>query len=474
MAKSVGGNSSQTSSSPKKMTRWLKLSLVAGGMSIVVIFVALVLLVKASERSEIDDQMDEWTSTNYGGVVEQSAPKLNAVPSSSMVYEDMTKERGEMSVAIAKQFVQNTNLKSTDGDVVVKVDLRKRGLRFEPTFKTEFSAKYVLENTSDEKVAVQFEFPFPDNVQSKEINNARLLVDGVEQEKPVRREEVVTSNYDEFGDYYEEEVTYKTGLYWEGKIAANDEKEIKVEYNTVGLARFSYEGIENPEGSQDFNFDMKIVGSRKYDNEGGLSIDEKEYITEDGENGVILKWDKSDLFSKPDVQVEVATRVQPSTHLQEIYKIMVPLYFAFAGALIIMVLIMKKEFGGVDMMITAALFTVFFPFLHYLVSFNIDPSADVLAGYSGIVEFTMPLYAAFAIALGVVGGLIVYLIGRVSGAKFAFGVGLPLVVVFMAFFPLAMTLPEYKYLLALIGVVAILAVIVQMRAKKRITKMEQV
>lgn len=453
----------------KPMANWLKLSLIAAGMAIPVLVISIILQVKSWERLDVEDEMDDMTSYNVGDIVEQEAPRLNALGSGSILYKEMAADSNySLSSTVLEEFVQNTNLKSTQGDVVVELDMKKRGLRFEPTFLTEFKAVYVLENTSDSEVAVEFEFPFPENVKNKEINNARLLVDGVEQDKPVRREVVDVIEYDEWGN--EIETTYKSGLYWEGKIAANSEAEVEVRYNTVGLSVFSYEGLENPEGSQDFNFEIKVLGSRKFDNQGSLSIDGKEYITEDDKNGIVLTWSKPDLFSKPDVQIEVGTRVNPSRHLFEIYKIMILLYIAFAGVLVIMVTIFKKDFGGVDMMLVAALFAVFFPFLHYLVSFNIDPSADVLSSYAGVVEYSMTLYGAFAIALGVVGGLIIYLISRVSGLKFAIGVGLPLVIIFMGFFPLAMTLPEYKYLLALIGIVCLLAVAVQMRSSRKITR----
>lgn len=467
--------------------RWLKLGLVSFGMLFPVVILSIILMVKSAERWGIDDTISSSTAVNYGGAVSQPAPSLNALDVDGSYYKELEDERSSYGLTLTQEivdeFVENTNLKSTNGNVVVNVELVKRGLTFLPTYRTEFDATYTLENTSNAEVAIQFELPFPQNVQDKEITAAKLYVDGVEQDDPVRRELVSNDNCDyeypygyEYDEYYYDdyyypcEDTYQSGLYWEGKIAANQEVDVRVTYNTVGLSIFQYEGLENPEGSQDFNFVMKIVGSRKYNNLGTLSIDTREYIEEDGQNGIVLTWDKPDLFSKPDVQIEVATRTDPSTHLYEIYKIMIPLYIFFSLAVIILVTILDKKFGGVDMIILSLLFAVFFPFLHYLVSFNIDPSAEVLVGVTKAINYSMPLYGAFAIALGVVGGLITYLFGRVSGWKFALLVALPLVLVFLAFFPLAMTLPEYKYLLALIGVVAILGVVVQLRVSKRLTR----
>lgn len=486
-------NNSQASSSPRKKSsfpNWLKLSLIAISMTTVVLMVSIILLIKTEEREAIVAHISDATSYNVGGAVKQYAPSLNALSSESFFYETYSNELKSsqgytLTPALTEQYVENTHLSSTRGNVVITLDQRKRGLRYEPTYLTSFSAQYVLKNTLETEAAVEFEFPFPVDVLNKEINNAMLLVDGVEQEKAVKKIEEIKKEAEPFSDanlydydgYYNDYLHYpyqtmtaKTGLFWEGTIPAQGERLIEVRYNTVGLGSFSYIGMENPEGSQDLSFAVKVIGSRKYDNLGSLTIDEKEYIEEGEKTGVILKWDKPNLFSVPYIEVSVAPRVDPSVHLSEIYTIMVPLYLAFAGAVILMISLLKKEFGGVDMMIMAVLFTVFFPLLHYLVSFNIDPSADVLSSYVGVVNFSMPLYGAFAIALGVIGFLMLYLFGRVSGWSFAFGVGLPLIIVFMAFFPLAMTLPEYKYLLALIGIVAILAVVVQMRVSKKIVR----
>ncbi len=492
--KTTEGNTSSTAAAnktqkPKKKSgfpRWLKLSLVAFFMLFVVAGLSLILYAVAYERSLLDDDLTYSTSYNVGGAVKQWEPTLSPIQSDGVLFNalsmELEEEEGmELTVVKTEEYVENTNLVSTTGNVVINLDMKKRGLRYDPTYTTDFEAVYILENTSEEEVAVQFEFPFPENILDKEINNAVLLVDGVEQEKPVRQEEVEEECVYDYDDYYyyddpyykcTEETTTKTGLYWEGTIDAEGEKEIEVQYKTVGLGEFSYVGLENPEGAQDVSFTVKILGSRKYDNTGSLTIDEKEYITELGENGVILTWDKPSLFSNPDIVVSVGTQANPSRHLAEIYKIMIPLYIGFAIAVILMVTLLRKEFGGVDMALLALLFAVYFPFLHYLVSFNIDPSADVLINYSGVVDFAMPLYAAFAIALGIVGGLMLYLFARVSGSKFAFGVGLPLILVFLGFFPLAMTLPEYKCLLTLFGVVALLAIVVQLRVSRKMTRVE--
>lgn len=460
----------QTQSKPKRLALpyWLKMTLVAGVMTGFALVVSIIMQVTVNQRSEIEYQLDESTSYNYGGEFIQEAPTLNAIQRDSSLSSKIIEGYDSISdvdfLMLANTYVENTNLVSTNGSVVVDVDLQKRGLRYEPTFQTEFNAEYILANPTDEETFIEFEFPFPTNVLNKEINNASLIVDGKVIEKPVKKVPVLYNTLDPYG--MEPEQYSKTSLYWEGEIPANSEVIVEVSYKTVGLSRITYQGIENPDDAQDFNFEVKVLGSRKYDNEGSLSIDEREYITEDGKNGIILRWDKEALFSTPEVQVSIATLTNPSRHLNEMYKIMTPLYIFFAGALVIMSILLKKEFSVVDMIIMSVLFIVFFPFLHYLVSFNIDPSADILANVGTEIEFSMPLYGAFAISFALIGGLMIYLMNKVTSTKFSFGIILPLLVMSMGFFPLAMTLPEYKYLLVLLGIVFVMGIAIQIRIRR--------
>lgn len=452
------------------MPHWLKLTLVTLMMSFLALVLSITMQIVVQERQSREVQMDMQTSYNYGGEFVQKAPTLNAIEYDSSFGNELKNERGLSSsdfLRLAKSYVENTNLLSTNGNVTVNIDLQKRGLRYEPTFVTRFDAEYVLYNSSDEESFVQFEFPFPDNVLNKEINNARLTVDGVIVEKPVRQNQIVPQqnpNCEIYGNCYEN--NSKSALYWEGKVPAKAEVVVLVSYQTVGLSTIVYEGIENPNGAQNFNFEVIVLGSRKYDNQGSLSIDSREYISEEGKNGIILKWEKPELFSKPEVRISVATMTNPAKHLNEMYKIMVPLYLFFAVVLIIMSELLKKKLSPLDLGLLSTLFLVFFPFLHYLVSFNIDPSADFLINTQKDINFSMPLYSAFGISFVLVGGLMLYLVRKTTDLRYTLGSVLPLLLISMGFFPLAMTLPEYKYLLVLLGIVFILAVAIQIRVKR--------
>ena len=108
-----------------------------------VMFVAVILEHRTSRRLDIDSSISTSTAYNVGGVVRQSAPSLNPLSADSLVYEALSlQHEDEYGYAfdedIVEEYVQNTNLVSTDGEVEILLDLKKRGLTFIPTYTTEF------------------------------------------------------------------------------------------------------------------------------------------------------------------------------------------------------------------------------------------------------------------------------------------------------------------------------------------------
>lgn len=441
-------------SGPKNFSYGAKLFLIFIVMTFLVMIISATLMVLSQSRDEIYRENIIDTVINYGGIINQKSPQLNSIDATSELFisENLTEAQVE-------KYLEGAQLSSSHVEVEMVVDYVKRALVLEPSFKNKFYAKYKVANDLDTDSFVEFEFPFPTGTEQKEVSNARLIVSGEEVKDPKKKSEQNPLSY---------------GLYWEGEIKPESELVIEVSYDTVGLQEFVYEGIENKKGSQDFYMIAKIIGTRDYDNWGTLSIDKRNYVTREIEgkkvNGIELVWDKKALFTKPETALSIVNKVNPASQLSSIYALMTPLYVCFIGSVVIMSAILKRRLGGVDMIVLSTLFIIFFPFLHYLTSFTVDPSVEILSHLEKPIEFSMPLYGAFTASLLIVGGLMYYLFGRTLGWKFATGIGLPTMFVFMGFFPLALTIPEYKGLLVLIGLVSILAVVVQMRVSGKITR----
>lgn len=399
------------------------------------------------------------TERLYNGPISQSAPSLGAITQDSEFYS-----RNNLTIAQVRRFVENTTLKSTDAEVTIDADFVKKGLTYQPTYQTRFSAEYLLRNELEEESVVSFDFPFPVNVDTQEISNARLLVNGVEVPNAKSKINLSATTVPSADPYYRPYVpsNQADGLSWEGEIPAGGEARVAVSYDTVGLSTFDYQGIENSKGAQDFNFKVTINGTRAYNVVDGLSVTDRNF----GENSVELVWSKPDLYSRPTVQVSVGDKLNPSTQVSRVYMTMAPVYFIF----IIIILYLAYRFGKsrltlFDMLLVTILFTVYFPLVHYLSSFTVDPTIEIFSSFKNVPTFSMSLYVAFGLAVVVIGGLMYYLLGKVSGFRFSTKFAIPAIVLALGFFPLVVTIPEYSMLLVLIGVVALMAIIVQARVR---------
>ena len=387
------------------------------------------------------------TSVVYNGPLEQEAPSLRGLDMTSDFYKS-----NNLTPQIAKKYIDNTFLTSTIGNVVISAEFVKKGLALQPTYRTSFSGDYILKNELDEKSVISFIFPFPVNSADSEISNAVLIVNGEE----VKDAKTKVDLSDQYG--YQNKAD---GLKWEGEVPAEGEVKVKVSYDTVGLSLFTYRGIENFKGSQDFDFTVRINGTRSYNVVNGLSVDKRTF----GDNFVELKWNKKSLFSSPLVSVSVGEKLNPSTQVSRIYLTMSPLYAVFMAIFIFLAYKFAKPLRIFDLFLITVLFTVFFPFVHYLSSFTVDPTMELFSSIQNVTEFSMPLYAAFAIAWVLIGGLMYYLIGRMESFRFSTKFLIPTLVLFLGFFPLVVTIPEYSMLLVIIGFIALIAILVQVRIK---------
>ena len=388
--------------------------------------------------------LDNTLSTGmiFNGPLMQNSPSLAMPEATSKFYQDnyLTKE-------IVTRSLTNTFLKSTAADVVLKADFIKKGLSYQPTYRTTFKAQYILENAGDKENFIRFVFPLPVNNITGEISNATLTANGVNVENAKSQESNLNGS--------------NNILLWEGKVAAGKQVVIEASYQTVGLAQFSYEGIDNPKKSQDFNFNLTIEGTRSYNVLQGLSVDKREF----GDNFVKLSWNKTSLYSKPSIDVAVGEKLNPGEQVARSYFVMAPVYLVFASILVFMAIKFAKPIKIFDLGLITAIYTVFFPLLHYLASFTIDPTMEMMSWVSNPGYYSMPLYAAFALAWLLISGLIFYYLGKIFNFKFAAKTGIPMLVLFLGFFPLVVTVPEYSMLLVLIGIVALAAIIVQTRIK---------
>ena len=409
---------------------------------------SLFMLSVVNYRDDVSLQNYYEVSQVYNGPLIQNSPLLKQIDTTDRVYIS-----NNLTPDIIRRSLENTYLKSTDAKVILTTDYVKKGLEYQPSYKTSFYGSFLLENSSDSEAFIKFEFPLPTNFGVGEISNAKLIVDGVEITD-------AKSTSSTLGTYSYMEETTNT-LLWNGKVQAKKQTTVEVSYDTIGLSYFQYEGIENPKRSQDFKFDLTINGTRAYNIVNGLSVTTREF----GDNSVKLYWDKENLYSKPAINVSIGDKLNPSEQVSRVYFIMAPVYFVFISILSYMAYKFAKRLAIFDIGLISVLFTVFFPLMHYISSFTIDPTMEVFSSLSNVGYYSMPLYLAFLIAWIVAGGLMYYLVGKITNFNFSNRIGIPMIILFLGFLPLVVTIPEYSVLLMLIGVVALITIAIQTRIR---------
>ncbi len=409
--------------------------------TIVILVFSFVMSGVSAFRFTVYENASKDLNSVYNGPLVQTAPSLQQLDSGSSFYKE-----NKLTPYIAQLYRDNTSLVATNGEVKIYADFVKKGLAYQPTYRTEFVSVFTLKNTLDKESIVSFEFPFPVSTNSSEISNAVLLVDGVKYDDA----KVLLNPTDSY--------LSTQGLKWEGKINAKSDVKITVSYNTVGLSQFTYTGIENSKTSQDFDFKVNIFGTRAYNVISGLSVDKREF----GDGNVALTWSKKNLYSAPSVNVSVGDKINPSEQVSRVYITMAPIFLIFAVSIIFLSRRFSKGIRLIDLSFLTVLFVVFFPLFHYLSSFTIDPTTEIFANMS-VAQYSMPLYLAFGISFVLIGLLAYYLMAKTISVKFATKLGIPILVLALGFFPLVATIPEYFILLTLIGVIAIIVIAMQVR-----------
>ncbi len=434
-------------------------------LTFVAFICSIIMISITASRSLISDNNYQQTSRVYNGQLEQDAPVLNSVSydlvEDKVANKDIVLNDSFTKEEAIKNFVKNSEIISSNGDVLIKAEFVKKGLDYQPTFETNFQMDYVLKNKLDEKSLIAFEFPLPYDLDVSEMSDVSLIVNGQEVSNPktkILSKEYLDRNY----KVYPEDA-YVDGLKWEGEIDSLGETNVTVKYTTKGLGQFVYTGFENTSGMQDFNLKLKIEGTRAYDVVSGLSTDNKEFSGD----SVTLYWEKPSLFSSPKINVLVADKLAPGDQVGRVYVIMTFIFIAFFSLLVWFGYKFNKKPSIKDLFILTFLFLVYFPFLHYLTSFTIDPTMEVFSGFENVGYFSLSLYSAFGIALSVILGLMLYSQAIIHGVKYSLKTVLPTGLIMLGFFPLAITVPEYSILLSLVGLIILTFIFIQFRGKEK-------
>jgi hypothetical protein len=373
-------------------------------------------MINRSQGSFLLEKKNKIVS-NWGGDLAQQSPQLNSYQARKMVNILPDGEEEETTAKGAE--VNNVKILNSHIDAKLNMDYRRKGLTFFPTFVSNITAEYKLKNESEEVVESNFSFPLP--TQNSLVWNAEIKVDGKENETQVSEK----------------------GLSWQGEIEPNQEKIITIKYSARGLNQFSYT-VSKTKGSQDFSMDLSVNGADKIDfPEGALSpskINERE-------NGWDLSWKFDNVLSSPSITVKMFAKQNISDQIARLFWFVPLLLMGYIASLKGLAEFRKQKIKTFDLILLSALYTIFFPFVAYLVS----------------VFTRLSVFSGLGIAFGVITPIILYFLQFLFDFKFVITRGLLLQLIFSGFFPVALLIPELTGLLAIIGVIVLLFITVELR-----------
>ncbi len=360
-----------------------------------------------SRRSEV--------MTNWGANLDQKSPYLK----SEVYYEG-----GIKNVEDDKVVAKNVKVGSSLVKAKIKMDSRRKGLAYFPTFVTDFEGIYKVKNESSRNVKAYLNFPLPGS--GNLVWNVEVLANGSSEGAVINSRE----------------------LAWSGLMKAGEEKEVVVRYAARGMEEFSYSLAESS-GLQDFYLQVEVDGADRIDFPSGALSPVKS--VEDSENKKWnLEWKFDKVLTSPEITVKTFAKQNISEQVAKLFWVAPLLLVAFLMAIIGLGFYRGKSVATFDNMVMSALYMVYYPLLAYVVS----------------VFENINIYQGLAISAGVISLILGYYYRFLFDTKWALTTGVMLQVIFMAFFPVAMLIPQLTGFLVVCGVIAILGVVVKLRVER--------
>ncbi len=357
--------------------------------------------------------------TNWGTDISQQSPTLNSYQARRIISDNDDDNLPAETKRPSEVRISNVRTLSSKIDGELNMDYRRKGLTYFPTFISHITATYQLKNENEEPVETEFIFPLP--TEESLVWNAKINVSGKEDNTQVNSQ----------------------GLKWKGDIGPQEEKTVTIKYSARGLDRFSY-ALNKTNGPQDLVMNLTINGADQIDfPQGALSLSN---IIERDE-GWDLTWEFDQVLSSPSITVKMFAKKNISEQIARLFWFVPVLLTGYLLSIKGLSNLRNQKLKPFDYILLAALYTVFYPFLAYLVSvFN-----------------QLTVFTGLGISLALITPIILYFQQHLFDLKFILTKGLLLQVFFGGLFPIALLIPELTGFMAIAGLIVMLAVVVQLR-----------
>jgi inner membrane protein involved in colicin E2 resistance len=286
-----------------------------------------------------DNSLRSAVGQLWGTVQVQKAP--------SVFYETISQtktkrvESGKTFSEIQTQTITNyVPLKSSQIDVSLFLQHRKKGLLWYPTYAVDFSAHYVLANDTPEPHDMFINFTFP--AAGAVYDNFRFTVGGKELQN------IETSSG-----------SIKQLI----KLSPGQRETVDIAYKSQGMDEWWYEFGENVSQVRDFLLSMKTDFKKIDFPQNSISPTAQ---TQDG-NGWELKWQYSNLLTGVKIGMVMPNKLNPGPWVSKVTFSAPISLFLFFFLLFIFTTLRKIEIHPMNYFFLAAAFFSFHLLLAYLV-----------------------------------------------------------------------------------------------------------
>ncbi len=312
----------------------------------------------------------------WGSRIDQRAPEAYHVITERRLTETndngkTVKEYKDYDVKIFQ------DLSGTTINAKMKSDYRKRGLIWYSTFTIEFSAAYVVTNTTGQRQDLLFDFFFPNAKGS--YDKFVFSVNGIAIERPENINGTITARLD---------------------LKPGESAEVSVGYVTHGMDSWSYAFNQNVEQRRNVAISVETDFQKVDYPEGTLSPTTPAKTKTDG-TGYIVQWNYESLMSNQDIGIEMPKKINPGDFVSTITFFAPVSLFFFFFLMFIITTIKKINLHPMHYFFLSAAFFSF----HLLMAYLADH---------------IELKAAFIISTAVSLFLVISYLRLVVGKRFAF------------------------------------------------------
>jgi hypothetical protein len=317
----------------------------------------------------------------WGGTQVQRAPWMQVI-----VDPDHPPEGQQADEAAAPRRPVTLPLASSDLDVALRLDHRRKGLLWHSTYGVDFHGRYTVHNAGDEAIVARIRYAFPEGAQV--LDDFRFLVDGEPVADAIREGELV------------QDVV----------IAPATDLEFEIAYRSQGMGTWRYTFGERVQEVANFRLALTTDFHDVDFPRGTLSPTHMEPF----DGGRQLSWHYTRLLADAAIGVEMPQRLNPGPWVSRVTFFAPVSLFLFFFLLFILTVVREVRLHPMHYFFLAAAFFAFHLLLAYLVDHVSVHLATAVASVVslGLVISYMRLVVSDRFAFFWVGlAQLVYLVG---------------------------------------------------------------